>query len=425
MDDERSSARSAIRSRGAGASGRGSSRTSCCSRRSPSWSSGRWSTCGRPATSRPASTTGSTPSRRSRPTRSSAGSTSRPATSSTSAAIPGFGDDARTFLDPAERRRRREPRRRRDPASRDARGRSSPKTADAEEIYHPRSRRQRSGCRRWPQHEGKTARPISRSSPTARRTRPCRTSYTSPLTQRPTITVATPLFDQNGGGQRVAVLAADLSLQRLDRIILERTGLGESGRTYPRRPRRAAHPGSHRRRGQAQRRSTPRASARSRAGQSGEGLYIDERGVPVIGVYHWIADRGAGTRRRAEPGRGVRFGPAAGLVIGAGRARLGASSSPAGSGSWRDASPGRSCSSPPRPAKVTGRRPRGRVRDPVRGRGRDARRGVRRDDRRAPRRTSRPSSGGSRTGRRARSAEVVLRVAGRGQSGRDRHDGSR
>ena len=64
------------------------------------------------------------------------------------------------------------------------------------------------------------------------RTRPSRTSTRSDLTGSPTITVASPLFDQNGGGQRVAVLAANLQLERLDRIILERTGLGETGQTY-------------------------------------------------------------------------------------------------------------------------------------------------------------------------------------------------
>src|SRR5262245_9183697 len=55
-------------------------------------------------------------------------------------------------------------------------------------------------------------------------------AYRSSLTGRPTITIATPLFDKNGKGQRVAVVAANLSLQRVDRIVLERTGLGETGR---------------------------------------------------------------------------------------------------------------------------------------------------------------------------------------------------
>ena len=37
--------------------------------------------------------------------------------------------------------------------------------------------------------------------------------YASDLTGSPTITVASPLFDQDGGGQRVAVLAANLQLR--------------------------------------------------------------------------------------------------------------------------------------------------------------------------------------------------------------------
>jgi PAS domain S-box-containing protein len=117
--------------------------------------------------------------------------------------------------------------------------------------------------------------------------------YTSTLTNRPTITVATPLFDQNGGGQRVAVLAADLSLQRLDRIILERTGLGASGRTYL--------VGTD---GNLIQGTAPADGSTSVGGseaiqnvsakESGEGLYTDDRGVPVVGVYRWIEDRGAG-----------------------------------------------------------------------------------------------------------------------------------
>jgi hypothetical protein len=54
--------------------------------------------------------------------------------------------------------------------------------------------------------------------------------YTSPNTHRPTITVSTPLFDENK--RRVGVLAGHLNLARVDRIILERTGLGASGETY-------------------------------------------------------------------------------------------------------------------------------------------------------------------------------------------------
>ena len=57
-------------------------------------------------------------------------------------------------------------------------------------------------------------------------------AYASALTGRPTITISNPLFDADGRGRRVGVLAGNLNLERIDRIVLERTGLGEGGATY-------------------------------------------------------------------------------------------------------------------------------------------------------------------------------------------------
>ncbi len=56
--------------------------------------------------------------------------------------------------------------------------------------------------------------------------------YTSSLTNLPTITISNPLFDADGRGRRVGVIAGHLNLERIDRIVLERTGLGEGGATY-------------------------------------------------------------------------------------------------------------------------------------------------------------------------------------------------
>src|SRR3954447_11634701 len=202
-------------------------------------------------------------------------------------AIPGFGDDARTFLDPAGT-----------PASKEdaaTRLRSDLKaivsnTADAEEIFildlDGKVR-----LSTLAEHEGMSQSDQAYFTNGSSHTT-VQNVYTSALTQRPTITVGTPLFDQNGGGQRVAVLAADLSLQRLDRIILERTGLGESGRTYlvdaNGRLIQGATQGGQ---GGA---VDSEGIRQVRSGQTGQGLYVDDRGVPVIGVYRWIADRGAG-----------------------------------------------------------------------------------------------------------------------------------
>ena len=116
--------------------------------------------------------------------------------------------------------------------------------------------------------------------------------YTSTLTNGPTITVSTPLFDNNGKGQRVGVLAGNLSLERIDRLILERTGLGQTGASYL--------VGKDHRLVHALLNSGAYAGGVAStgidgaiAGQDGRGLYVDYKGIPVIGVYRWLADHDA------------------------------------------------------------------------------------------------------------------------------------
>ena len=220
--------------------------------------------------------------------------------------IPGFGDDARTFLesptdstasDGAETRLRTEL------------ATIVSKTADAEEIM-VLDLDGKIRLSTLSQHEGTSlaAQPffVDGSSHTT-----VQNAYTSPLTGRPTITVATPLFDQNGTGQRVAVLVADLSLQRLDRIIKERTGLGNSGRTY------LVDKDGRLIEGAASSGTEPVVDSEGirqvRAGQSGQGLYADDRGVPVIGVYLSLKDRGAGLL--AELSQDEAFGSARQLAL--------------------------------------------------------------------------------------------------------------
>jgi hypothetical protein len=124
--------------------------------------------------------------------------------------MPGVGDDARTFLDDAATAA--------DRTAAEARLREVFKTvvsqtADAEEIYvldlDGTVRLSTLGV-----HEGasqaKEAFFTTGSSHTT-----VQNSYRSTLTNLPTITVATPLFDNNGGGRR-GVVAANLSLERVD-----------------------------------------------------------------------------------------------------------------------------------------------------------------------------------------------------------------
>jgi PAS domain S-box-containing protein len=130
---------------------------------------------------------------------------------------------------------------------------------------------------------------------------------TSELIGRQTIAVGTPLFDQDG--QRVGVVAALLSLERIDRIVLQRTGLGETGETYLVAPDRSflhaslvaeddlASPGIN----------------RALSSESGSDLYENHRGVPVIGVYQWLPEIGAALL--AEQSQGAAFAPARRLAF--------------------------------------------------------------------------------------------------------------
>jgi signal transduction histidine kinase/HAMP domain-containing protein/ActR/RegA family two-component response regulator len=135
----------------------------------------------------------------------------------------------------------------------------------------------------------------------------------SSLTGQPTITIATPLFDQDG--QEIGELAADLSLERLDEIVVQATGLGDSGQMY------LVGPG-HRFIGQRLATGRFAGAVHSKAidaglgQQTGHALYADYRGNPVIGSYQWLP--GTGTALVAEMSQSSAFAPARrlGLTIG-------------------------------------------------------------------------------------------------------------
>jgi signal transduction histidine kinase len=138
---------------------------------------------------------------------------------------------------------------------------------------------------------------------------------TSDLTGQPTITIATPLFNERK--RRVGVLASDLDLPRIDRLILARTGLGESGETYLVNTSNAFvsaeallseqefPDGVH-----------SEGIDAALSGVDGQGLYINYTGIPVIGVYHWVDDREVALL--AEMSQAEAFAPAqqlAGTII--------------------------------------------------------------------------------------------------------------
>jgi signal transduction histidine kinase/HAMP domain-containing protein/ActR/RegA family two-component response regulator len=116
--------------------------------------------------------------------------------------------------------------------------------------------------------------------------------YTSTLTGQPTITVSTPLFLQGGAGRQVGVLAANLNLERIDGIVLPHNGLGTTGSAYL--------VGLDHRFVNKILATGPYTGAIHSAGidsavakHSGQGLYTNYKGVPVIGVYRWLPERDA------------------------------------------------------------------------------------------------------------------------------------
>ena len=138
-------------------------------------------------------------------------------------------------------------------------------------------------------------------------------AYASSLTGQTTITISTPLFDQDGRGRKVGVLVAHLSLERIDRIVLERTGLGESGNTYLVG---LDHRFLHARLNEG---LAPGAGASSvgidaaLAGEDSQALYTDYRGQPVIGLYRWLDEHDAALL--VELGQDEALAPARQLAI--------------------------------------------------------------------------------------------------------------
>jgi signal transduction histidine kinase/DNA-binding response OmpR family regulator len=116
--------------------------------------------------------------------------------------------------------------------------------------------------------------------------------YVSPVTGKPSVTLATSL--RNATGVRQGAILAHLNLDRIDQIVRERTGLGETGETYlvgslvsqntfiAREPSKTqVSPDG----------ISSQGIDAAMSGISGSGLYRNYAGVPVIGVYRWLNER--------------------------------------------------------------------------------------------------------------------------------------
>lgn len=111
--------------------------------------------------------------------------------------------------------------------------------------------------------------------------------YPSPVTFKPTITIATPVL---GGERQRGVMALHLNLERMDEIILERTGLGVSSESYLVDPFNVLISGKRFGQDEYPRGVRSDGIEAALAGRDGAGLYTSFKNVPVIGVYRWIED---------------------------------------------------------------------------------------------------------------------------------------
>jgi C4-dicarboxylate-specific signal transduction histidine kinase len=109
------------------------------------------------------------------------------------------------------------------------------------------------------------------------------TVYPSPDTLKPVITISTPVMTEKGA--LLGALAGHLNLERIDRIMRGSSGLGRTGEIYLvdrfGTLIRADSSG-------AQRNISSEGVVECLKGKSGGGMYLNHRGVPVIGIYRWL-----------------------------------------------------------------------------------------------------------------------------------------
>jgi signal transduction histidine kinase/DNA-binding response OmpR family regulator len=116
--------------------------------------------------------------------------------------------------------------------------------------------------------------------------------YVSPFTGKPAITLAKPI--RNHQQQRQGMLLINLNLERIDRIVRERTGLGDSGETYLVGSLVSKNAFISRDTKSEQEFpdgiSSPGIDA-AMSGISGYGTYNNYANSPVLGVYRWLNDQ--------------------------------------------------------------------------------------------------------------------------------------
>nr|WP_320161073.1 PAS domain-containing protein [uncultured Methanoregula sp.] len=128
----------------------------------------------------------------------------------------------------------------------------------------------------------------------------------------PSIITVTPVFDIQG--KRIGVLASHISLSRVDHIILERTGLGNSGETYlVYKTGRIVSETPLMKSGSSLAFAHSEGIDSALGGKDGSGFYRNYAGVPVVGVYHWVDNQDMALI--AEMSQDEAFAPARELAL--------------------------------------------------------------------------------------------------------------
>lgn len=128
----------------------------------------------------------------------------------------------------------------------------------------------------------------------------------------PAIITVTPVFDPQG--KRIGILASRISLSRVDHIILERTGLGNSGETYlVYKTGRIVSETPLMKSGSSLSFVHSEGIDSALGGNDGSGFYRNYAGIPVIGVYRWLDSQNMALV--AEMSQDEAFAPARDLAL--------------------------------------------------------------------------------------------------------------
>jgi len=110
--------------------------------------------------------------------------------------------------------------------------------------------------------------------------------YPSPESLRPVLTVSAPVKDDQG--RLLGVLAFHLSLDPIAQIIRARAGLGETGEAFLVDSSSLLVASGRMDVESRERKAHSEGVVRALSGKNGQGLYLNDAGVKVVGVYSWM-----------------------------------------------------------------------------------------------------------------------------------------